>query len=99
MLIELTVLSRLKNLNVTIAAELPVEAKGPILAIIRRVLDMRIPMERAALRLLWEFSEYADDGIGAVLQGCATYKDCAITVDFDVWGVYVNNALEFAFYD
>ena len=76
------------GLDATVAADLPVTMIGVIRALVRKILALTIPPNRAALRLIWGFAELADKEGCAVLITEPTRAGYTIIVGFDDCMVY-----------
>lgn len=83
---ELNVLDN--GLDVTVMADLPSSARLSIRWLVRQILDLRVPPNRAALRLVWGFAELADKEGGAVLIPSPIYHDYTVQVAFANRKVY-----------
>jgi len=79
---ELSALDNATGLDVTVAADLPDAMIKEVRALVRSLLNLTIPTDRAALRLIWGFAELADKEGCAVLISRPTYSGCTITVAF-----------------
>ena len=86
---ELSVWDMTGHPVVVAAAVMPFGVEQSVRRLVRRILNLPIPPDRAAARLLWGFFDLADKDGGAVLASEPDYSGCTITVAFAERMVYI----------